>query len=80
MKKRVFFKEEKNFYSVIESDRIGVAGRSLELLKRELAGTLSHYFGQVSLPEIKLDKTDDCFSLSITAKCSSVKAPSEIIG
>ncbi len=66
--------EAKRIKQVIESDRLGVSGDCKEILKRDIADTLSNYFELKKLPEIKIEAGIKGFSVYITVEGDAFKS------
>ncbi len=79
MKKNAENLVEERFKKVIDGDRVGIAKQSKDLMERAIFLTLSQYFGNLSIPEIKIEKLKDGMEITVRALCSSVNAPSGII-
>lgn len=67
-------KEVNRIKQVIESDRLGMSGDCKEVLKRDIADTLSNYFELKNLPEIKIEAGLRGFSVYITAEGEAFKS------
>lgn len=59
--------ESKRVKQVLENDRLGISSDCKEVLKRDIADTLSSYFSLKQLPDVKIEAGIKGFTLYITA-------------